>query len=240
MKLSTFLVIIGLIIISLYFLVEVSYYASAETVLENKSDVPRLLIPKINVDQNINNKSISYGIYHEPKSAKPGFGTTILFGHRTFYGSPFLNLDKLKKGDKITVAWPEIGNVEYTVEKSFIVPASYRMSVEQGKTLFLITCYPLGSSKERLIIQANQTKIYPFQIIKKEDMSKKPYAFAFIGLFLAIGLILDYAYPVKEDKIILFITTIALTLFLLFGYFFPIPAEQLTSYLSNLSSFFGG
>jgi len=240
MKISTLLVILGLIIISLYFLVEVSYYASAETVVQNKTDVPYLLIPKINIDQSINNKSISYGIYYEPKSSKPGYGTTILFGHRTFSGSPFLNLDKLKKGDKITVSWPKIGNVEYTVEKSFVVPASYRMSVDQGKKLFLITCYPLGSTKERLIIQANQTRIYPFQVTKTEDTSKKPYAFIFIGLFLAIGLILDYAYPVQEDKIILFITTIALTLFLLFGYFFPIPTDQITSYLSNLNGFLGG
>ncbi len=240
MKFSTFFVILGLIIISLYFLVEVSYYASAETVLENKTDVPTLLIPKINVNQSINNKSISYGIYHEPKSSKPGYGTTILFGHRTFHGSPFLNLDKLQKGDKITLSWPGIGNVEYTVEKSFIVPASYRMSVDQGKTLFLITCYPLGSSKERMIIQANQTRMYPFQAIKTEDTSKKPYAFIFIGLFLTLGLILNYAYPVKEDKIILFIATIALTLFLLFGYFFPVPADQVEYYLSAINSFFGG
>ncbi len=239
MKFSTLFVILGLIIISLYFLVEVSYYSSAEIVVENKTDIPYLIIPKINIDQSINNKSISHGIYYEPKSAKPGFGTTILFGHRTFYGSPFLNLDKLKKGDKITVSWPKIGNVEYTVEKSFIVPASYRMSVDQGKKLFLITCYPLGSSKERLIIQANQTKINPFQVTRKEDTSKKPYAFIFITLFLAIGLILNYAYPVKEDKIILFITTIALTLFLLFAYFFPIPADHISSYLSSLNSFFG-
>jgi len=239
MKISTILIIIGMIIISLYFSVEVSYYASADTVVDNKSDVPYLLIPKINVEQSINNKSISYGIYFEPKSSKPGFGTTILFGHRTFHGSPFLNLDKLKKGDNITVSWPGLGNVEYTVEKSFVVPASYRMSVDQGNTLFLITCYPLGSSKERLIIQANQTKINPFQATKTNETSKKPYALLFIALFFVFGLILDYAYPIQEDKIILFIVTVTLTVFLLLGYFFPLPADQVSSYISNVSSFFG-
>jgi hypothetical protein len=91
-----------------------------------------------------------------------------------------------------------------------------------------------------MIIQANQTRMYPFQAIKTEDTSKKPYAFIFIGLFLTLGLILNYAYPVKEDKIILFIATIALTLFLLFGYFFPVPADQVEYYLSAINSFFGG
>lgn len=240
MKLSTFFIIAGMIIISLYFLVEVNYYASAEKVVENKSDTPYLKIPKINIDQSINNKSISYGIYYEPKSKKPGYGTTVLFGHRTFYGSPFLNLDKLQKGDNITVSWPGIGNVEYTVEKSFVVPASYRLSIEQGKKLFLVTCYPLGSSKERLIIQASQTKTYPFQVTKTKDTSKTPYALLFIGLFLIIGLSITYAYPVNDDKIILFIVTIALTIFLVYGYLFPTPPDQITSQISNISSIFGG
>ncbi|MGF7117739.1 class E sortase [Methanobacterium oryzae] len=240
MKLSTFFIIAGMIIISLYFLVEVNYYSSAEKVVENKSDTPYLKIPKINIDQSINNKSISYGIYYEPKSKKPGYGTTVLFGHRTFYGSPFLNLDKLQKGDNITVSWPGIGNVEYTVEKSFVVPASYRLSIEQGKKLFLVTCYPLGSSKERLIIQASQTKTYPFQVTKTKDISKTPYALLFIGLFLIIGLSITYAYPVNDDKIILFIVTIALTVFLVYGYLFPTPPDQITSQISNISKIFGG
>ena len=72
----------------------------------------------------------------DPKSEKPGFGTVALFGHRTFHGSPFLNLDKLQPGDNLTVEWPGIGNVEYEVVNSTIVPASYRLSIEQGNTLF--------------------------------------------------------------------------------------------------------
>ena len=113
MKLSTFFVLVGMLIISLYGLIEVSYYASAQNLTENSSDTPYLIIPGIGVDQAINNKSVDYGIYHEPKSAKPGFGTVALFGHRTLHGSPFLNLDKLQPGDNITVEWPGIGNVEY-------------------------------------------------------------------------------------------------------------------------------
>ena len=72
--------------------------------------------------------------------------------------SPFLNLDKLQSGDNITIEWPGIGNVEYQVMNSTIVPASYMLSIEQGKVLFLITCYPLGSDKERLMIEAKTRK----------------------------------------------------------------------------------
>ena len=74
---------------------------------------------------------------------------------------PFLNLDKLQPGDNLTVEWPGIGNVEYEVVNSTIVPASYRLSIEQGNALFLVTCYPLVSSKERLMIMAEQVNTYP-------------------------------------------------------------------------------
>jgi LPXTG-site transpeptidase (sortase) family protein len=242
MKLSTVFIIAGMLIISLYFLVEVSYYASANTNVDNnRTSIPYLIIPSIGIDQSINNKSIDYGIYHEPESSKPGLGTVILFGHRTFYGSPFLNLDKLKKGDNITLSWPGIGNVEYTVVKSYIVPASYRLSVVQGKTLFLITCYPLGSTKERLIIQANQTHIYPFNYSDDTNTTSNtqiPYSILFISLFLGSGLILTYLYPVNDDKIILFITIVALTMFLIYAYLFPIPPNNITSQISNINSWF--
>jgi len=241
MKLTTVFIIAGMIIISLYFLVEVSYHATAETKIDtNQTNVPYLEIPSIEIHQNINNKSIDYGIYHEPASSRPGVGTVILFGHRTFYGSPFLNLDRLKKGDNITLSWPGIGNVEYRVVKSYVVPASYRISVEQGKTLFLITCYPLGSTKERLIIQADQTRIYPFNHANNKSSSNTPvpYSLLFISLFLGLGLILTYFYPVKEDKIIVLIATIALTIFLIYAYLFPIPPNNITSKISNINSWF--
>jgi len=58
MKLSTFFVLVGMLIISLYGLIEVSYYASAQNLTENSSDTPYLIIPGIDVEQAINNKSI--------------------------------------------------------------------------------------------------------------------------------------------------------------------------------------
>ncbi|MEN4006964.1 MAG: class E sortase [Methanobacteriaceae archaeon] len=240
MKLSTVFIIAGMMIISLYFLVEVSYHAAAETKI-NRTNVPYLEIPSIEIHQNINNKSIDHGIYHEPASSKPGLGTVVLSGHRTFFGSPFLNLDRLRKGDNITLSWPGIGNVEYNVVKSYVVHASYRLSLEHGKTLFLITCYPLGSTKERLIIRADQTRIYPFNHASNNKSSSNtpvPYSLLFIGLFLGLGLILTYLYSVEDDKIIVLIATIALTLFLIYAYIFPVPPDNITSHISNINSWF--
>jgi LPXTG-site transpeptidase (sortase) family protein len=239
MKISTIFVVLGLFIISLYCIVEVNYYASAQEVTRNISDTPFLKISEIGVDQPINNKSINYGVYHEPASSKPGQGTVVLFGHRTLHGSPFLRLNELKAGDNITLEWPGIGNVEYTVINSTIVPASYRLSVEQGKVLFLITCYPLGSSAQRMIIEAKQGKIYPIQKIETKPPDDPEYAFIIIAGFFAVGTILSYLYPVKEDKVLIFAATAIFTLLLVAAYFYqPLP-DAVGSGLSWMNSLLG-
>ncbi len=240
MKLSTLFVLLGMIVISFYGLIEVSYYASAQQLEQNSSNTPYLEIPLIGIDQPINNISIDYGIYYDPESAKPGAGTVAIFGHRTFRGSPFLNLNKLQLGDNISIDWPGIGDVEYQVLNSTIVPASYRLSIEQGNVLFLITCYPLGSDKERLMIEAKQLKIYPLQKHMNDPTDDQPYAISIILGFFALGTLLSYLYPVKEDRYIVFIVTIAITIFLILGYFFPSLSDFIQTQLSWANNIFGG
>jgi sortase A len=238
MKLSTIFIILGLFIISLYCVIDVSYYSS-QLAIENNSTVPVVILPSISVNENINNKSVFYGVYHEPRSFKPGNGTVILFGHRTLYGSPFLNLDKLKKGDTVYLDWPGIGKAKYTVVKSFIVPASYLISVDQGQTLFLITCHPVGSNKQRLIFQAKLDKIEPFQKTTHQNNPHNYFAILIILGFLIGGLILTYIYPVEEDKIIVLGAVITLTLFLLAAYLYPVPPDFISSKLSDINNLFG-
>lgn len=238
MKMSTFFIIVGMLIISVYALIEVNYYSSTQTLSQQPGDTPYVIIPKIGVDEAINNKSVDYGIYHEPQSFKPASGTVVLFGHRTLHGSPFLKLDQLQQGDNVTLEWPGIGFVEYTIESTAIVPADYRLSIEQGNVLFLITCYPLGSTKERLMIKAKQGNIYPIKTARVAN-PQQHYAVIIIVAFMAIGTLLSYFYPVKEDRIILFMVTAALTFFLVLGYFFPTPPSNLEANISRASDFLG-
>ena len=235
MKFPTILVLVGMFIISLYFLIEVDYYAAAVNVDINSNDTPYVLIPKIGVNQSINNKSIDYGIYHEPKSSLPGNGTVILFGHRTLHGSPFLKLDQLQPGDEIDVTWPGIGNVTYSVLNSTVVDASYQMSVDQGNNLFLITCYPLGSDTQRLIIEAKYVKRSPLQQTQNIPNSRSLYALLLIASLLGGGLVLTNFYPIKEDRILILIATIALTILLVYAYFFPVPTDGIESFLSKIN-----
>ncbi len=230
------MILVGMLIISLYLLIEVGYYSYSTNADSNPQDTPYLKIPKIGVNQSINNQSVDHGIYFEPQSFKPTNGTTILFGHRTLHGSPFLKLDQLKPGDKIYVEWPGIGNVTYSMVNSTIVDASYQMPVEQGNNLFLITCYPLGSNAQRLIIQAEYETIMP--INQPSGSVENPQISMGIMLICALfvgGMILGRVYPVAEDRIWIFIATLVLTLLLVFAYFYPVPTDALESWLSQLN-----
>lgn len=236
MRFSTAMILVGMLIISLYLLIEVGYYSYSTNADSNTQDTPYLKIPKIGVNQSINNQSVDHGIYFEPQSFKPTNGTTILFGHRTLHGSPFLKLDQLKPGDKIYVEWPGIGNVTYSMVNSTIVDASYQMPVEQGNNLFLITCYPLGSNAQRLIIQAEYETIMP--INQPSGSVENPQISMGIMLICALfvgGMILGRVYPVAEDRIWIFIATLVLTLLLVFAYFYPVPTDALESWLSQLN-----
>ncbi|MEJ8542340.1 sortase [Methanothermobacter wolfeii] len=239
MRLSTALVITGMFIISLYALIEVSFYSSQITVHQRDVDSPVVEIPSLNLTENINNRSVFYGVYHEPRSYTPGNRTVILFGHRTLYGSPFLKLDRLRAGDEVYLNWPGIGLAEYRVNRSFIVPESYQMSVKQGARLFLITCHPPGSTRERLIVECKLVRITPYQKSLKVENPRRYYALLIITGFLIGGLFITRIYPVSEDKRILLAAVIGLTLFLILGYIFPVPPEFISDKLSEINSMMG-
>ena len=111
-SITTIIVIICILIIGLYAMGEVNYFSSKITV-ERNVDSPVIYIPSIGVNEKINNVSLSQGVLHELNSYKPTQGDTLLFGHRTLQGSPFLRLNELKVGDTLTLEWPGIGELSY-------------------------------------------------------------------------------------------------------------------------------
>lgn len=234
MKLATGLIIFGMFIFALYGIIEVSYYSSQVTVEHNATSIQILTIDKLNLTQKVNNKSVSYGIYYEPQSSTPDNGTVIIFGHRTLYGSPFIDLDKLKKGDTVYLDWDGVGYAEYTVNNSFIVNADYYFDVKKSKKLFLVTCHPKGSTKKRLVVQCKLKGIEPFKKITHYDNPNKELSWVIILLFLGVGFLITRFYPIEEDKIYLLSFTIGFTIFLLLGYFFPTPPDFISYQLINI------
>ncbi len=104
--------------------------------------------------------TLSKGFWHFPLSKAAGMrGNTVIIGHRYDKMPPatdtFFNLDKVKLGDKIIIEQDSQEWV-YTVAESKVVQPDDRSVLAQTNDfrLTLITCHPLWSSKERLVIVA--------------------------------------------------------------------------------------
>lgn len=124
--------------------------------------VARLSIPRLEVDQivvaGVGTSELKMGPGHFPGTPLPGrSGNAALAGHRTSYGAPFGDLDRLEPGDEILLTTLE-GEFRYAVEDSFIVAPSDTYVVDtlepNRATLTLVTCHPKYSTRERLIISA--------------------------------------------------------------------------------------
>ena len=102
--------------------------------------------------------ALKKGPAHYPDSADPwdGTGRVGIAGHRTTYLHPFLNLDRVKVGQRIRLLTKH-GTFHYEVDRVYVVPeAGSGAALEQTEepTLVLTTCNPKYSSRERLIVTA--------------------------------------------------------------------------------------
>ncbi len=107
----------------------------------------------------INKKYLdSYGACHYPETCLPGeIGVCAIAGHRTTYGAPFRDIDKLVKGDKIILSKESIVYI-YEVLEVKIISADYIKILdppEEGKAFLVLTaCHPPGSAKKRIAVIA--------------------------------------------------------------------------------------
>ena len=80
-------------------------------------------------------------------------GRVIISGHRTTYGAPFFDLDKLKPGDEI-ITQTKWGKFTYEVTETRIVqPDSLAIAIQSDAAeIVLTTCNPKYSAAQRLIV----------------------------------------------------------------------------------------
>ena len=137
----------------------------------------RMRIPAIDLRQvvvaGVGTEELRKGPGHYP-SCRPGFerplctelaevwpgerGRTIISGHRTTWGQPFYNLDRLERGDEIIID-AKYANGEpiiYEVTHKEIVPPDSTDIANPGASTFaeivLTTCNPRYSAAQRLIV----------------------------------------------------------------------------------------
>ena len=106
-------------------------------------------------------EDLKRGPGHYPGTAAPGqSGNFAVAGHRTTYGAPFFNLDKLQVGDEIHVVDRGGNEWVYIVERTEVVQPSDTWVIGDDPlgngrpTLTLTTCTPRFSAAQRLIVFA--------------------------------------------------------------------------------------
>ena len=124
-----------------------------------------LEIPSINVRGSIisgnNEHLMEQGFWHvNANGAWLQYGNIVIFGHRYYHLPPlqdtFFNLDKVKKGDSVMI-YTSIGTWVYTVKEIKVVKRNDFSIFKntQKPQLTLVTCHPLWTSRERLVVIAD-------------------------------------------------------------------------------------
>jgi sortase A len=93
-----------------------------------------------------------------PDEVWPGErGRAIVSGHRTTYGAPFWDLDKLRRGDEIIIV-TKWGDFLYEVSGKQVVPANAldiaNPTASESAEIVLTTCNPKFSAAQRLVVFA--------------------------------------------------------------------------------------
>lgn len=131
----------------------------------------RLILPEIGVNtqilegENVNVIGRNQGVWRESATVDPTTpGNIVIAGHRFLYtatnGGHFYNLTELQNNDKIYIKWQnkvygyKIYNTK-TVKPNQTEIRDPDPSVEYKLTLY--TCFPLGSTAERYVVEAELT-----------------------------------------------------------------------------------
>ena len=147
------------------------------TVTQAVSSDPRLIIPKLNVDVPIRfdvplsgvMSAMNNGVAHyriAGASAYPGeIGNFVITGHSAgdiYSSNPykyiFSGLERLENGDLIYVNYNSVRYTYRVIKKEVVEPSNVAaLVVDTNKPLLtLVTCTPLGTSRYRLLVTAEQ------------------------------------------------------------------------------------
>ena len=120
-------------------------------------DIPSIGVNGMTIISGVSVDDLKRGPGHFRSTPLPGqFGNAALAGHRTTWGAPFSNIDRLNAGDEITVTNLRGERFVYRVTGQKIV-APTDISVlgpTDVPTLTLISCHPKLSATNRIIVSA--------------------------------------------------------------------------------------
>lgn len=134
-----------------------------------KIDVKAPIVWDSPVDEATMMENLKYGVVHYKGTTKPGEraedgeGNIFISGHSSYYWwddgqfkTVFANLDELEVGDEIGVGYDDYGYVYRVYEKKVVNPDDVSVLAQDTdkNILSLMTCYPVGTNNQRLIVKA--------------------------------------------------------------------------------------
>lgn len=124
-----------------------------------------IYIPAIGLDQPLNimanvddQAPLDAGPSWLSQTSWPGLpGNCVLAGHRSTFTQPFHDLDQLAAGDTVVLTDDAGSSFTYVVDRIFTVNPNQVevMKPTPNATFTMITCHPIGSSRQRLIVQGH-------------------------------------------------------------------------------------
>jgi sortase A len=126
--------------------------------------IGRLIIPRLGVNEKmymgITDREFDLGVGKWPGTPRAGeLGNIVIGGHRTSGTRPFYYVERLRRGDVITLMEGK-RRVRYKVTNKMIVKPNAIWITKQStkSTLTLFSCHPKGSVAQRYIIRATLMK----------------------------------------------------------------------------------
>ncbi len=155
----------------------------------------KLIIPKLNVDVPLNfgvdlsgvMEAMNHGVVHyriNGASAYPGeIGNFVVMGHSAgdIYSSNqykfiFSGLERLEEGDIVYVHYNSVRYTYKMVGRDIIWPTEVsKLIINTDKPVMtLVTCWPLGTSRQRLLISAEQIAPVAEDAAVQEEVAETP------------------------------------------------------------------
>ncbi|HZD66588.1 MAG TPA: class E sortase [Acidimicrobiales bacterium] len=129
------------------------------------ASLTRIKIPAIGLNtvvvQGTTEAALRAGAGHYPSTPLPCTpGNVAIAGHRTTYGHPFANINRLRPGDRIEFDTP-IGSCTYQVSRPpfSVRPTDLAVAANTPgrQTLTLTSCTPKGWATHRIVVKATGT-----------------------------------------------------------------------------------
>ncbi len=128
--------------------------------VENGDALARIEIPRIGLDDivvaGVDTADLKKGPGHFSDTPLPGqLGNAAIAGHRTTYGQPFFDVDKLQVGDEIRTTTLDGVFVYRVTGQQIVSPSNYEVVSTTDTTvanLTLTSCHPKFTARQRIII----------------------------------------------------------------------------------------